>query len=619
MDGSANLEHAMTLHEAGRLADAERAYAAVLSGEPANVEALLRFGVLRLQQGHAEESLALTARALALDPQSAEALSNLATALHVMRRHEEAIGHYTKALAHDPEFAEAHYGLGTSLMALRRLEESVRAFERALAIDPDYVEALCGLGAALQDLKRPEPSSRAFLRAAALAPDLADAHHGLGLAWSALHRDEDAVASFGRAIALRPGSAEAHNHLGLALQKLDRYGEALASYDAALALRPDYAEVLVNRGKALAELGRGPEADEAFERAFRLDPAKPGSCHALAMARTVAPGDECVAALEKLLAGESALRPEERVLVHFALGKAYGDLGERDRGFEHILTANAIKRGLTPYDEKATLATIEAIGAAFTPEFVERLRGAGHPSGAPVFIVGMPRSGSTLTEQILASHPAVLARGERFDFAAAVRSAGLDATAADFPLRLRNIDRERLGAIGSDYVARISREAPAAARRITDKMLANFCAAGLIHLALPNARILHTRRDPVDTCLSCFSTMFEQPFAYDLGELGRYYRTYERLMDRWRSILPAGVMMDVQYEDVVGDLEGQARRIVAHCGLEWSDRCLSFHEAARPVKTASVNQVRRAIYKSSVGRWRPDAGVLRPLLEALSA
>jgi tetratricopeptide (TPR) repeat protein len=609
-------ERALSLHEAGELDAAEQAYLAALSQNPVHRDALLHFGVLRLQQGKPEASIALSRQALALDPDSADALSNLATALHVIGKIDEAVIHYGEAVAREPEFAEAHYGMGACLHAQRRSEEAVAAFRRSLSIDPDYLEALCGLGAAQQELKHPAEAAAAFERALVLAPDLADAHYGLGLALTALHRDESAVASFERAIALRPGFAEANNNLGLALQALDRYDEALTQFDRALALRNDYSEAFVNRGKALSELGRPDEAVRACERAFQIDP-RPSNCHALAMARKITQDDPCLAALEDLASRLPTLRIEEQIVVHFALGKACTDLEQRAKGFDHILAANALKRSQTSYDEKATLATIAAIGEAFAPDFTRLLGGAGDPSPRPLFIVGMPRSGSTLVEQILASHPDVSAGGERLDFSAATAAIDLDPSSADFPHQVRTLDRARLRRLGEAYVERTARSAAPEAMRITDKLPANFILAGLIHLALPNARILHTRRRPLDTCLSCFSTNFEQPFAYDLAELGRYYRAYAKLMTHWHEVLPPGVMLDVNYEDVVDDLEGQARRIVAHCGLEWSDRCLAFHEAQRPVKTASVQQVRRQIYRSSVGRWRPSDDVLRPLLLAL--
>jgi hypothetical protein len=227
----------------------------------------------------------------------------------------------------------------------------------------------------------------------------------------------------------------------------------------------------------------------------------------------------------------------------------------------------------------------------------------------------MPRSGSTLVEQILASHPLVFGAGELYDLPNAVARLGVAAPYPDFIPRLSG---EQLRALGAAYLADVVPLAPEAAR-ISDKMLSNFVYVGLMHLALPNARIIHVRRDPVDTCLSCFAKLFAGPlpFTYDLGELGRYYHAYASLMDHWRRVLPSGVMLEVQYEDVVGDLEAAARRIVAHCGLEWDAACLAFHRHRRPVRTASLTQVRRPIYRASLGRGQSYGEFLAPLLAAL--
>jgi hypothetical protein len=229
----------------------------------------------------------------------------------------------------------------------------------------------------------------------------------------------------------------------------------------------------------------------------------------------------------------------------------------------------------------------------------------------------MPRSGTSLLEQILASHSGVFGAGEIDDFAKAVKK--LPGDLERFPRLMSTLPARDLRQLGQHYVERVSAKAPGALR-ITDKMPANFAYVGLIHLALPNARIIHVCRDPVDTCLSCFSLLFGDdglPYTYDLAELGRYYRAYAGLMRHWHAVLPEGVMLDVHYENVVDDLEGQARRLIAHCGLEWEDRCLQFHRTQRPVHTASVTQVRRPIYHDSVGRSRAYADMLRPLLDAL--
>jgi Sulfotransferase family len=306
--------------------------------------------------------------------------------------------------------------------------------------------------------------------------------------------------------------------------------------------------------------------------------------------------------------------------LHFALGGAYEGLAQHDRAMDHWLRGNALKRRLIGYDEAAALGTFERIAAAFTPELMRRNAGGGDPSPLPIFIVGMPRSGTTLVEQVLASHPQVFGGGERRDLTSAMADVfGRDTEAAHFAERLAALTSEDFRRIGAAYLARVTPLAPAA-QRITDKMPANFRFVGIIHLALPNARIIHIRRDPVDTCLSCFSKLFggKQPYSYDLAELGRYYRAYERLMAHWREALPADAMLEVQYEELVSAFAPQARRIVAHCGLEWDEACLAFHRTERPVRTASAAQVRQPIYQNAVGRGRAYGSMLAPLLEALS-
>jgi hypothetical protein len=229
----------------------------------------------------------------------------------------------------------------------------------------------------------------------------------------------------------------------------------------------------------------------------------------------------------------------------------------------------------------------------------------------------MPRSGTTLTEQIIASHPDVHGAGELPDLMTIAQRdvAGMGAV---FPNNIPALDQAGLGAWGADYVAGLHSRAPDAGR-ITDKMPANFLAIGLIHMMLPNAKIIHVNRNPVDTCLSCFMQLFSsrQEQIYDLAELGRYYVDYARLMGHWRSVLPAGAFLDVQYEDIVADQETQARRMIAFCGLDWNDACIDFHKSKRSIRTASVTQVRQPIYKSSVERWRPYEKFLGPLLDAL--
>ncbi|HEY1944259.1 MAG TPA: sulfotransferase [Roseiarcus sp.] len=310
---------------------------------------------------------------------------------------------------------------------------------------------------------------------------------------------------------------------------------------------------------------------------------------------------------------------DDRIFPHFALGKAYADIADCERSFRHFSQGGALKRKHRGYDEAQVLRDLELTQAGCASEWFARHYGYGDPSPIPVFIIGMPRSGATLVEQILASHPDVHGAGEINDFEMAMGEIGeVGSLALGRPEFVAQISDEDLRRLGAGYLRRID-AATRPERRIVNKTTENFRFAGLISLALPNARIVHVRRNPLDTCVSCFSNLFlnDLPYSYDLAELGCYYRAYEALMNFWRSVLPHSMMIEVQYEDVVADLEGQARRIVAHCGLPWDARCLDFHNHQRSVRTASVAQVRRPLYTSSVGRWRRYDAFLEPLVAAL--
>ena len=288
------------------------------------------------------------------------------------------------------------------------------------------------------------------------------------------------------------------------------------------------------------------------------------------------------------------------------------------RCFRHLSAGAALKRGLVRHDEAATLGDMGRAAQVFDRQMAARLEGHGDDLARPIFIVGMPRSGSTLVEQISSSHAGVSGLGEIGAFGKAMRGEGAGALA--FPERIQFLSPAQVGRIGAAYAKNIGELAPSAGR-VVDKMLDNFLYLGLIAAALPKARIIHIRRDPVETCLSCFSKWFAAgyDFSYDLGELGRYYRAHQRLMNHWRAILPAEMLIAVDYEAVVADLEGESRRLAAFCGLEWDPRCLEFHNNQRQVRTASKTQVRQPLFDGSSRRRAVLAPHLAPLLEALEA
>ncbi len=641
-----------------RFDEALASYDRVLALRPDHADALCNRGATLHELQRFDEALASYDRALALQPDQVGALYNRGITLHELQRFDEALASYDRALALQPDHAGALYNRGITLHELERFDEALASYDRALALQPDQVGALRNRGNALQQLKRFDEALASYDRALALQPDHAGALNNRGNALHALKRFDEALASYDRALALQPDQAEAFSNRGVTLHALKRFDEALASYDRALALQPDHAGALYNRGdtlyergdlhaalahyrralslkpeladaynnmgNVLEELGQLQEAQSAYREALRLDPNSTIAHVNLAVAKTFKPGDAHLAAMAALAAKTEGLSTTDRMRLDFALGKAYADLEDHARAFRHLAAGNAAKRATIAYDEQATIALFDRIAAVFTPELIAAKSDGGDPSALPIFVLGMPRSGTTLVEQIIASHPAVHGAGELQLFSDVVRSVrGPDGKSLFYPEFVAALDAGALQRIGARYAAML-RELAAdhgapSAERVTNKTPSNYYCAGLIHLALPNAKIIHIIRDPLDTCMSCFSKLFteEQNHTYDLGELGRYYRRYERLMAHWRRVLPVGRILDVRYEDVVADLERQARRIIAHCGLPWDERCLSFHETDRPVRTASSTQVRQPIYTSAIGRWRAYAEHIAPLLNGL--
>jgi tetratricopeptide (TPR) repeat protein len=608
--------------------------------------------------GRVDEAIAAGRRAVEINPEYPGALSNLGIALFDQGKFDEALAHYDRAIALQDNFAQAHSNRGNALQRLRRFAEAEPSYRRALELQPTFADAWNNLGTCLRELKRPEEAETVYRRALELGPNNPDTLDNLALAVKDLGRLEEAVdltrralviegrsdkfhlhygvilldqdkidqaaAATERALALNPNNHEAINLMGrVAFQRGD-LNAALASYRRVLTLKPDLADAYNNMGNVLKELGQLQAAQDAYLEASRLDPDIAGVYVNLADSKAFAPGDPHLAIMEKLAAKTEGLSKIERTQLDFALGKAYADLKDYRRSFKHLLDGNARKRETISYNEKSAFALFERIETLFTRELIKAKSGGGDPSPLPIFVLGMPRSGTTLVEQIIASHPAVHGAGELQAFNDAVLAVrGADGQAIPFPEFVPAVDAAALKRFGSRYLAELrglaSGAGVSAAERVTDKMPSNYFFAGLIHLALPNATIIHTIRDPIDTCISCFSKLFsaEQNHTYDLSELGRYYKHYEHLMAHWRRVLPAGRILDVRYEDLVADLEKEARRIVSHCGLPWDERCLSFHKTDRPVRTASASQVRQPIYNSAVGRWRVYEEHIGPLLRAL--
>jgi len=606
----------IVLQTLGRFADALASYDAAIALKADYAEAFCNRGNTLAEFERLDEALASFDRAIALKPRYAQALANRGITLQRLERLEEARGSLESAIAFAPHFAEAHYNLANVLRQRGEREQAVVHYERALAIMPNLAQAHNNLGVVLSDAGKFEEAQARYERALAIMPDFAEPHFNLANAFRLQGKLKDAVAHYERALALRPDFAAAHCNLGVALKEQGKPAEAVARFERALLVKADYAEAHGNLAAVLLELGQLAEAKRAIGRAIELEPKVPGHYYTLSQIGRFAATDPWLTAMEDLAREPLSLAEDARVKLHFALGKAYADLGRHQPSFAQFLAGNALKRRQIDYDEAATLAMFQAIRNSFTAERVSALQGFGQRSDVPIFVLGMPRSGTTLVEQILASHPQVFGAGElellpRLVARRGERS-GVEVDTAD-------LSATRMRRLGTEYLAGLTPRAPRA-KRITDKMPANFALIGFIHLALPAARIIHVRRHPVDTCLSCFSSLFTAGhlYTYDLAELGRYYRAYQEMMEHWQKALPRGVILDVRYEDVVVDLDAQARRMLAHCGLPWDDACLAFYETKRAVSTASAAQVRRPVYATSIGRWRAYQSSLQPLLQGLN-
>lgn len=455
-----------------------------------------------------------------------------------------------------------------------------------------------------------------FRTALAMLPGHLGVLHGLGLVCLRSGRLDEAIYRFQQVLEREPQHGGALLGLGDALGAAGRQREAETVLERLLAGEPANAGAHFALGQMRKQLGKFAASREAFARAVALAPDNP-SCHcALAESATFKEGDPRLASLEALARREDGFAAQQRAELQFALFKAYDELNRPAEAFAALEKANGLYRALVPYDEAEVFAFFRALTKTYSAEAIADLKGAGHPSDVPIFVVGMPRSGTTLVEQILASHPEVHGAGELLY----VQDLILGGFAgSDYPSDLRALGADGLRKFGGYYAVRLSGLAPDA-KRIVDKLPANFRHLGLLHLALPNARFIHVRRDAKDTCFSCYTRLFANGLNYscELGELGRYYRAYEGLMAHWHHVLPSSALIEVQYETLISDFEREARRLVAFCGLAWDERCLRFHETDRAVRTLSEFQVRRPLYTSSIGRWRRYEQWLEPLLAALS-
>jgi tetratricopeptide (TPR) repeat protein len=574
-----DLAAALAHHRAGRLDQSEALYRRVLAQRPGHADALHLLGLVTLSRGDWRQAIDLIGQALVAAPRFAQGHSNLGNALRAAGRLEEAAASHRRAIALQPGFAAAHSNLGVVLGELGQAAAALASCRRAVELEPDSAEAGTNLGNLLF-------AGQAF---------------------------PEAAECFRRAVERAPGLAAARRGLAASLRAIGRIDEAIGEYRALIAANAEDAGLSNDLGRCYLALGRFDEAVAAFRRALKIDPDCADAYRNLANCRSLAADGPETAAIAAL-AARADLSAEARAAAGFALGKALDNAGRYDAAFAAYADANRRYRDERAaqgdlFDATDLTRTIDRLIGGFTPEFFGERRSWGNPTALPVFVIGLPRSGTSLVEQIAASHRHVFGAGELKTIGtAAVELGPIDRPWTEAAVRLiAAAQLARLTALGGD------------ARRVVDKLPDNIFQLGVIATLFPNARLIFCRRDPRDIGLSCYFQKFAAgalTFSYDLADCGRRIRETERLAAHWRRVLPLP-WIEIEYERLIAEPETESRRLIDFLGLDWDPACLDFHLTERVIQTASAWQVRQALYGRSVGRWRHYQRHLGPLLAAL--
>ncbi len=631
------------MHQAGQLASAAQLYQAVLAQEPANAEALHLLGMLRHQQGAHARAVELIGRAVALQPNVVAFQSHLAEVYCALGQFDEALAQFGRAVDLDPAYAPARIKLGRMLLARGQAAEALPHVQTAVQLQPQVAELRRNLGNALHGLGRLAEAQAAYLDALRIDPNLAMAQANLALVAQEQGQFDEALGWLKRAVELQPTVAifweqlaelherrgdlaeaarcweqiaamapqgsRGHVAVGRALQKLGRTDEAAQQFRTALRIEPNLSEAYEHLGKLHQQLGEVEQAEAALRAAIRLQPSAANSQVGLAMLlRGKLPRTDLEALRQRIADPQTDDEPRANLL--FALANvldAGGQFAEAADALRraHALTLEGARRtgqADVPADHERF---VDAVLATFGPKFFARVAGAGNPTRRPVFVFGLPRSGTSLVEQILASHPSVYGAGELIVVPQTFASVPSVLGRLEQPLDcMAHLDAAAIARLAKRHLEALRAIDDGRAERIVDKAPSTYQFLGFLRALFPNAAFIHCRRNLRDVAVSCWMTDFEHvSWSHDPEHIATHFQQYRRLMEHWRAVLP-GVIHDVEYEATVDDLEAVARRLVAACGLAWDPVCLEFHRTRRPVRTSSAGQVHQPIYRQSVGRWK---------------
>ncbi len=566
--------------------------------------------VLRLGPNAAPAAPKAPVETSAAGEESSRAYLNLARGYVAARRMGDAIQAWRQATRLDPTNHAAFQDMGVALMQMGRLPDAIGAFRRATVAKPDFAPAHHMLGMALEAQGNESMAVGALRRAVALQPKLADAHARIGTLMMSLSRRPEAIAALRRAAACAPQADIGRLSLAKALVAEEKQDEAIAVLRRMLARNPTNFDARKMLGDTLSFAGQFEEAGQEYQRAIDTGRQPISAYHSLVMSRKLTEADRpLIDGMRRVLA-RGRLQDFSLMILHFSLGKALDDLKDYEAAMQHFDAANKLRHRTSKLDRARLVGQYDGLIERFTPEYFARHAGLGCDDETPLMVLGMPRSGTTLTEQIISSHPAVVGGGELPFW--------LEAGPPWDAGGMRSMTLENARRVAEEYVT-VLRDLGPEAKRVTDKMPPNFMWIGLIHMLFPKARIIHCKRNPIDICLSIYSTYFtaRMDFSADRTDLVFFYRQYERLMAHWKSVLPPEIYYETQYDELVNDRDARSRELIAFCGLDWDDACMVPEQNERQVRTASVWQARQPVYKTPVERWRryePWLGELRELM-----
>ncbi len=601
-------------YQAGRLEQAQEICQRILQQQH-QPSAILILGLIAHQQKEFAAAVERYQQFLSLKPNHAQAHYNLGIVLKELGHTEPAIEHFKKSITIAADNVEVHKHLADAYSKIQRWAEAIETYQEVLAMQGEDIVTIIQLGNVYLAAQLWTNSIPRYEQALAIQPDNAEVHKNLGSAHHKLGQWQKALKCFEQALRLRPDYIDAQIELALVLRQLGRTEEAVVQLEQAIAMEPDHASAQISLALTLRDIGQGELATERLEQLISARPKCGAPYYHISM---IKPKQELIPVVEKLIS-DPGLPNTEVIYCHFALGNLFRGSKSFDQAFSHFLKANALHRETFSYDAKENSQTVDRLINVYSKRFFQGKLEFGSASQLPVFILGMPRSGTTLIDQILSSHALVHGAGELGAITSVNVSIALRLKYANsFPECMSLIDRKMVQEYSAQYLQELALHCPTAAR-ITDKLTENFLSIGLIKILFPGARIIHCQRNPLDNCISLFFHYFMGlKCSFELMELGQYYLDYQRLMSHWQSLFP-GEIFTVEYEELVMNQETVSKRLIDYLGLEWDDKCLDFHNNERSVMTSSNIQVRRPMYKNSMNRWKNYEKHLQPLIEMLPA